>query len=81
MFIKTFCEDYKDIYKGLIEKKFSGIIFILSKDKISNVRMNCASVLLKMKVICTDQTITKQISECIEILKKDKDPDVVRILK
>ena len=81
MFIKTFCEDYKDIYKSLIEKKFSGIIFILSKDKISNVRMNCASVLLKMKVICTDQTITKQISECIEILKKDKDPDVVRILK
>lgn len=82
MFIRTFCEEEesKEIYKDFIEKKLSSIVFLLSKDRISNVRMNCASALLKMKKICTEKENLNTINELIELLKKDPDPDVVKML-
>lgn len=81
MFIRGMCEEEtKDIYRDFIEKNLCGIIFRLAKDKIANVRMNCASTLIKMSKICLDKEILKTCSELIEYLKKDTDNDVLRII-
>jgi hypothetical protein len=56
-----------------------GIVFNLSKDKIANVRINCAFILNKIKNIkFKDSKINGEINNIIEILKKDKDGDVIK---
>lgn len=56
-------------------------MFNLSKDKIANVRMNCAFILNKIKNIkFKDNKINGEINNIIEIFKKDKDEDVVKAI-
>ncbi|MCQ2818572.1 MAG: hypothetical protein MJ252_14990 [archaeon] len=76
LFILGFCDEEKDIYQKFVEDKLSQFVFKLSKDKISNVRMNCASCLIKMKKFLKDKKNEEQANECIKILKTDSDPDV-----
>ena len=80
VYIKFFIEKLDDkIYLEFFEKKLIGIIFNLSKDKIANVRMNCAFVLNKIKNIkFKDTKLNAEINNIIETLKKDKDEDVVK---
>ena len=85
MFINAFA-DYNnnknsELYKNFIEKKLVQILFKLSKDKISNVRMNSATALIKMKNILKEKNNIDQMNECISLLKKDTDIDVVKIFK
>ena len=52
VFIKFYIEKLEDkIYLEFFEKKLIEIVFNLSKDKIANVRMNCAFILNKIKNI------------------------------
>ena len=80
VYIKFFIEKLDDkIYLEFFEKKLIGIIFNLSKDKIANVRMNCAFILNKIKnVKFKDTKLNGEINNIIETLKKDKDEDVVK---
>lgn len=63
-----------------LEKKLSVLIFKLSKDKISNIRMNSACLLKKMLKICKSKDVLKESHSCIEELKRDTDVDVVNII-
>ena len=78
--LQFFIEKLDDkIYLEFFEKKLIGIIFNLSKDKIANVRMNCAFILNKIKnVKFKDTKLNGEINNIIETLKKDKDEDVVK---
>jgi len=82
LFIKSLCEDenYKE-FCDLIENKLINIEFILCNDKIVNVRMNCILTLFKLKKICKNINILKSIDENLEKLKKDNDPDVIKIFE
>jgi len=82
LFIKSLCEDenYKE-FCDLIENKLINIEFILCNDKIVNVRMNCTLTLFKLKKICKNINILKSIDENLEKLKKDNDPDVIKIFE
>ena len=82
VFIKFYIEKLEDkIYLEFFEKKLIEIVFNLSKDKIANVRMNCAFILNKIKNIkFKDNNINGEINNIIEILKKDKDEDVVKAI-
>ena len=82
VFIKFYIEKLEDkIYLEFFEKKLIEIVFNLSKDKIANVRMNCAFILNKIKNIkFKDNKINGEINNIIEILKKDKDEDVVKAI-
>ncbi len=53
----------------------------LCSDKIVNVRMNCTLTLFKLKTICKNNNNLKLIDENLEILKKDNDPDVIKIFE
>ena len=82
VFIKFYIEKLEDkIYQEFFEKKLIEIVFNLSKDKIANVRMNCAFILNKIKNIkFKDNKINGEINNIIEIFKKDKDEDVVKAI-
>ena len=82
VYIKFYIEKLDDkIYLEFFEKKLVGIVFNLSKDKISNVRINCAFILNKIKNIkFKDSKINNEINNIIEILKNDKDSDVIKSL-
>lgn len=55
----------------------SPIIFKLSRDKISNVRVNAASLLLKMYKVVKSKEISREIIIHIEELKRDSDQEVL----
>ena len=80
VYIKFYIEKLDDkIYLEFFEKKLVGIVFNLSKDKIANVRLNCAFILNKIKNIkFKDNKINSEINSIIEILKADKDADVIK---
>ena len=80
VYIKFYIEKLDDkIYLEFFEKKLVSIVFNLSKDKIANVRLNCAFILNKIKNIkFKDNKINEEINNIIEILKTDKDADVIK---
>ena len=80
VYIKFYIEKLDDkIYLEFFEKKLVAIVFNLSKDKIANVRLNCAFILNKIKNIkFKDNKINEEINNIIEILKTDKDADVIK---
>ena len=53
------------------------IIIKLSRDKISNVRVNAASLLLKMYKVVKSKEISREIIIHIEELKRDSDQEVL----
>ena len=79
IFIKYYIEKINDkIYFDFFEKKLIQIIYKLTNDKISNVRITCAIIFNKVKN-CNfkDRNNNDKIKRCIEILLKDDDKDVV----
>jgi hypothetical protein len=82
LFIKSLCEDENNKeFLNLIENKLIYIEFKLCSDKIVNVRMNCTLTLFKLKKLCKNNINLKLIDENLEILKKDNDPDVIKIFE
>ena len=85
LFIDNFCfmdnNDKIEDYIVFIENHLSKLLFKLCNDKISNVRINCASSLVNMKKITNNKDILEQINNKINILMKDPDKDVVIMLK
>ena len=69
-----------DDYLDFIENNLAKLLFILCNDKISNVRMNCAKTLNKMKKIAKNKEIIELINSKIELLMKDPDKDVIDML-
>lgn len=63
-----------------IEKKLAPIVCKISKDKVSNVRMNCATVLKKISAMSKSKEVLAEIQPCIEELKRDLDIDVTNAL-
>jgi serine/threonine-protein phosphatase 2A regulatory subunit A len=80
VYIKFFIEKLDDkLYFDFFEKKLIGIVLMLSKDKIANIRISCAYVFNKIKdVKFKDNKINNEINNMIEIFKKDSDTDVVK---
>ena len=80
VYMKLFIEKLEDkIYFDFFEKKLLGIVLMLSKDKIANVRISCAYIWNKIKnVKFKDNRINNEINNIIEMLKKDSDSDVVK---
>ena len=80
VYIKFYIEKLDDkVYLEFFEKKIIEIVFNLSKDKIANVRLNCAFILNKIKNInFKDSKINEEIRKIIEVLKTDKDDDVIK---
>ena len=80
VYIKFYIEKLDDkVYLEFFEKKIIEIVFNLSKDKIANVRLNCAFILNKIKNInFKDSKINEEIKKIIEVLKTDKDDDVIK---
>ena len=79
IFIKNFIEKINDkIYFDFFEKKLIQIVYKLTNDKISNVRITCAIIFNKVKS-CNfkDRNNNDKIKRCIEILLKDEDKDVI----
>ena len=83
IFIKFFIEKINDkIYFEFLEKKLIQIVFRLTADKISNVRITCAIIFNKVKN-CNfkDRNNSDKIKKCIEILQKDEDKDVIHVFE
>ena len=83
IFIKFFIEKINDkIYFEFLEKKLIQIVFRLTTDKISNVRITCAIIFNKVKN-CTfkDRNNNYKIKKYIEILQKDEDKDVIHVFE
>ena len=80
VYIKLFIEKLDNkLYLDFFEKKLAGIVLMLSKDKIANVRISCGYVWNKIKdVKFKDSRINNEINNVVEILKKDTDSDVVK---
>ena len=80
VYIKLFIEKLDNkLYLDFFEKKLAGIVLMLSKDKIANVRISCGYVWNKIKdVKFKDSRINNEINNVVEILKKDADSDVVK---
>ena len=80
VYIKFYIEKLDDkVYLEFFEKKIIEIVFNLSKDKIANVRLNCAFILNKIKNLnFKDSKINEEIKKIIEVLKTDKDDDVIK---
>lgn len=80
VYIKLFIEKLEDkLYFDFFEKKLVGIVLMLSKDKIANVRISCGYVWNKIKAVkFKDSRINNEINSVIELLKKDPDSDVVK---
>ena len=81
IFIKYFTDKINDkIYFDFFQKKLLNIVYKLSSDKISNVRITCAIIYNKVKNCEFDnRNNTDQIKKFIDLLKKDEDADVIRI--
>ena len=80
VYMKLFIEKLEDkLYFDFFERKLVGVVLMLSKDKIANVRISCAYIWNKIKNIkFKDNRINNEINNIIEILKKDADSDVVK---
>ena len=80
VYIKLFIEKLDNkLYLDFFEKKLAGIVLMLSKDKIANVRISCGYVWNKIKdVKFKDSRINNEINNVVELLKKDTDCDVVK---
>ena len=80
VYIKFFIKNLEDkIYFEFFEKKLIGIVLMLSKDKIANIRISCAFILNKIKDIkFKDNKLNNEINSVVEIFKKDPDTDVVK---
>jgi len=63
-----------------LEKKLSSFIILLSKDKISNIRLNSAMLLKRLNMITKKKDLLQEIKPCIEEMRRDPDPDVVNII-
>ncbi len=63
-----------------LEKKLFPLVIKSSKDKISNIRMNSASVIKKMMRNSKSRDVLRDIQASIEELKRDTDIDVVNAL-
>ena len=83
IFIKYFIEKIKEkIYFDFFQKKLIFLMYKLSNDKISNVRMNCAFILNKVKNCdFENKSNNDKIQKLIDKLKKDDDRDVINILE
>jgi len=58
----------------------SPLIFKLCRDKISNVRVNAATLLKKMSKLIKSREISREIYVHIEELKRDIDVEVIYAL-
>lgn len=65
-----------DFDHDFLEKKLSSYIIKLSKDKISNIRMNAAYLLKRMSMFCKTRDLVHEMKACIDDLKRDPDQDV-----
>ena len=63
-----------------MEKRLLTFILKLSKDKISNVRMNACFLLKKLSGICKARDTLHEIKSCLDDLRRDTDQDVLNIL-
>ena len=83
IFIKYFIEKINEkIYFDFFQKKLIFLVYKLSDDKISNVRMNCAFILNKVKNCdFENKSNNDKIQKIIDKLKKDDDRDVINILE
>ena len=83
MFIKYFIQKLNDkIWSDFFEKKLINIVYKLTVDKISNVRITCAIIFNKVKNSSfKDRNNIDKIKKCIEILKKDEDKDVINVFE
>ena len=83
IFIKYFIEKINEkIYFDFFQKKLIFLMYKLSNDKISNVRMNCAFILNKVKNCdFENKSNNDKIQKFIDKLKKDDDRDVINILE
>ena len=81
IFIKYFIEKINEkIYFDFFQKKLIFLVYKLSNDKISNVRMNCAFILNKVKNCdFENKSNNDKIQKLIDKLKKDDDRDVINI--
>ena len=81
IFIKYFIEKINEkIYFDFFQKKLIFLVYKLSDDKISNVRMNCAFILNKVKNCdFENKSNNDKIQKIIDKLKKDDDRDVINI--
>ena len=61
------------------EKKLFPIVIQLCKDRVSNVRMNCAVVLKSIQSNSKD--IMKEVNLAKDELKKDNDIDILNALE
>jgi hypothetical protein len=64
----------------IFEKKLLPIVIKLSKDRVSNVRMNAASIFRALAGINLSKDSLKEVNAAVEELKKDKDSDVINVL-
>ena len=82
VYFKFFVEKLDEkIYVEFFEKKLLEILFLLSKDKIANIRISCAFVLNKIKnTKFQDNKMNSEINSIIESYKKDEDGDVVKAI-
>lgn len=71
---------YDEFDHDFLEKKLSSFIIKLSRDKISNVRMNAAFLLKKMSTFSKTRDILHEIKSCLDDLRRDPDPDVVNVI-
>ncbi len=80
VYIKFFIEKLGEkMYFDFFEKKLLGIVLMLSKDKIANIRISCGFIWNKIKDIkFKDSKINNEISNIVDTLKKDEDNDVVK---
>ena len=83
IFIKYFIENIDDkIYFDFFQKNLIYLVYKLSNDKISNIRMNCAFIFNKVKdLVYEDKSNTDKIKKYIDKFKNDEDRDVVIIFK
>lgn len=63
-----------------LEKRLLSFILKLSKDKISNVRMNSCFLLKKLSGISRSRDTLHEIKSALEDLRRDPDSDVLNIL-
>ena len=76
VYIKFYIEHLGEkIYFDFFEKKLVGIVLMLSKDKIANIRISCGLVWNKIKNVKFKDS---KINNVVETLKKDNDIDVVK---
>lgn len=76
LLIKEFLND--EFNQDFVERKLAPFVLKLCKDKTSNIRMNCAMILKKMK--CKSRDVSKEIQSYLEEMKLDKDLDVIYAL-